>query len=82
MIVAILTNFLSCRLASTQVLQNVEAIANLPTTQSVDEAIKQLSIPLPLSGNFIVADSKGNIAYRQIGALPIRQNTGLIPLPG
>ena len=35
-----------------------------------------------ISANWIVADREGNIGYQQSGLLPVRQHSGLYPLPG
>jgi acyl-homoserine lactone acylase PvdQ len=34
---------------------------------------------LPLSANFLLADSAGNIGYVQTGPLPVRRGSGLLP---
>ena len=46
---------------------------------TVKEAQKVLSNS-PVSANYLIADTKGNIGYQQSGLLPHRNNDGLFPL--
>ncbi|HEY2250531.1 MAG TPA: penicillin acylase family protein [Planctomycetaceae bacterium] len=41
-------------------------------------ALREVSI----SGNWVIADRAGNIAYQQSGLLPVRRTSGLYPVPG
>ncbi len=63
------------------VASSLEAIRRLPLAGTVEEAVEALH-GFTNSFNYVIADRRGNIAYRQTGRLPRRRHSGLLPVSG
>jgi penicillin amidase len=60
--------------------QSLHALWQWPQAQTVMEA-QQVLRNVSISGNWLIADRTGNIGYQQSGTLPLRQHSGLYPVP-
>ena len=59
-------------------LDALAAIAGARTVEDVQRIVRRVCI----SCNWAIADRAGNIGYQQSGYLPVRNHSGLYPLPG
>jgi penicillin amidase len=51
------------------------------TSAGTVSALQQILAEVTVSCNWLMADKEGNIGYQQSGRLPLRQHSGLFPLP-
>lgn len=63
------------------VAPSMNAFARLPAARTV-AAAQAVVREVALSGNWLLADRAGDIAYQQSGLLPVRRHSGLHPVPG
>ena len=61
--------------------QGLNALHRLPRARTVAD-MQDIVAEVTISGNWLVADSQGNIGYQQSGRLPVRAHSGLHPVPG
>jgi penicillin amidase len=60
---------------------SLDALYRVTRVRTVAEALPLLS-KVTISCNWVLADSQGNIGYQQSGRLPVRQHSGMYPVPG
>jgi len=64
----------------------VNATASVPSVDQVTPFLegngKTSLSSTPITANWVLADSAGEIAYLQTGHLPLRTGSGLVPVPG
>jgi penicillin amidase len=58
-----------------------EALCKTLQAKTVPE-LQEILPDVTISGNWLLADTEGNIGYQQSGRLPLRQHSGLHPVPG
>jgi penicillin amidase len=72
-----------CRAWSGERLATAKSFNALQKTVSANTVceLQQILAEATLSCNFLMADRQGNIGYQQSGRLPLRQHSGLFPVP-
>jgi penicillin amidase len=75
--------YLARGISTNMAIPGAFAFLRLAEAKSVQEGMAILQERnLPLSANFLLADSNGNIGYVQTGPLPVRRGSGLLPHRG
>ncbi len=65
------------RQATAQSLNALHKVVSVRTVPELQEILAEVT----LSSNWLMADKQGNIGYQQSGRLPLRQHSGLYPVP-
>lgn len=59
--------------------QTMQAYTRLPLCESAREVVREMDDALTLSLHFVIADSAGDVWYRQVGRIPKRAKVDLAP---